>query len=102
MDWEIIQGGFTLELFIDSLRLKLLPLCGKYENREPMSVIVMYNASQHVNYRVRQLIEDAGVALYYLPPYSPDFNPIELTFKDMKAWIKHNRTRMLEYGNKRF
>lgn len=85
MDWEIIQGGFTLELFIDFLRLKVLPLCGKYEKREPMSVIVMDNASQHVNYRVRQLIEDAGVALYYLPLYSPDFNPIELTFKDMKA-----------------
>ena len=30
----------------------------------------------------------AGVKLHFLLPYSPDFNPIELTFKDLKAWIK--------------
>ena len=35
---------------------------------------------------------DAGVVLAYLPPYSPDFNPIEEAFAELKAWFKKNRT----------
>lgn len=34
---------------------------------------------------------DAGIVLAYLPPYSPDFNPIEEAFAELKAWIKKNR-----------
>jgi len=37
------------------------------------------------------MCEDAGVELAYLPPYSPDLNPIEETFAQLKAWIKKNR-----------
>jgi transposase len=36
------------------------------------------------------MCEERGVLLKFLPPYSPDFNPIEATFKDLKAWIKRN------------
>ena len=35
---------------------------------------------------------DAGIVLAYLPPYSPDFNPIEEAFAELKAWYKRNRT----------
>lgn len=34
---------------------------------------------------------NAGIALHYLPPYSPDFNPIEESFSCLKSWIKRNR-----------
>jgi len=37
------------------------------------------------------MCEDAGVELAFLPPYSPDLNPIEETFAQLKAWIKKNR-----------
>ena len=37
------------------------------------------------------MCEDAGVVLAFLPPYSPDLNPIEETFAQLKAWIKKNR-----------
>lgn len=37
------------------------------------------------------MLEDAGVVPAFLPPYSPDFNPIELSFATLKAWIKKNR-----------
>jgi transposase len=36
------------------------------------------------------VIHDAGFLVRYLPPYSPDYNPIELTFAVLKAWIKRN------------
>ena len=37
------------------------------------------------------MCEDAGIILAYLPPYSPDLNPIESSFAQLKAWIKKNR-----------
>jgi hypothetical protein len=36
------------------------------------------------------MCDEAGVQLKYLPPYSPDFNPIEEAFAELKAWIKRN------------
>jgi transposase len=52
------------------------------------SVLVMDNVSFHHSERVKQLCSDAGVKLLYLPPYSPDFNPIEEFFAELKAYIK--------------
>ena len=37
------------------------------------------------------MCEDAGIQLAYLPPYSPDFNPIEESFAQLKAWLRKNR-----------
>jgi transposase len=51
-------------------------------------VVVMDNCSTHISERVRELIEGAGFQLQYLPPYSPDFNPIELVWSVLKAWIR--------------
>jgi transposase len=58
----------------------------KYGDRR--IVIVMDNCSAHTNLEVELLLEAAGYTLRYLPPYSPDFNPIELVFSVLKAWIK--------------
>ena len=49
------------------------------------SVIVLDNASIHRSPRVRELCAIAGVQLEYLPPYSPDYNPIEKSFKQLKS-----------------
>ena len=50
--------------------------------------VVMDNLSSHKGPRVRELIESAGGRLLYLPPYSPDFNPIESAFAKLKALIR--------------
>ena len=50
----------------------------------------MDNAKIHHDPRLIEICNGYGVAIEYLPPYSPDFNPIEATFKDLKAWIKLN------------
>jgi len=43
------------------------------------------------------MCEDAGIILTYLPPYSPDLNPIESSFAQLKAWIKKNRELVFEF-----
>ena len=51
-------------------------------------VIVMDNLRVHVNARIPAAIEEEGHIIRYLPPYSPDFNPIELMWAVLKAWIR--------------
>ena len=48
------------------------------------------------------MCHDAGVKLVYLPPYSPDFNPIEEFFAELKAFIKRNWQRYEEYPEQDF
>jgi len=51
-------------------------------------VVIMDNASFHKSQRTRELIESVGCTLIFLPPYSPDLNPIEKFWANMKRWIK--------------
>ena len=54
----------------------------------PGDIVVMDNLSSHKGPRMRQMIEAAGAQLRYLPPYSPDFNPIENAFAKLKALLR--------------
>lgn len=54
----------------------------------PGDVVVMDNLPAHRVSGVRQAIEAAGAALLYLPPYSPDLNPIEMAFAKLKAFLR--------------
>ncbi|RFU72915.1 transposase [Trichoderma arundinaceum] len=81
----IFEGSTDGEKFEEFLE-RLLPYCGKWP--EPRSVLIIDNASIHHSERVQQLCEDAGVVLLYLPPYSPDLNPIEEFFGELKRYIQ--------------
>jgi transposase len=74
-------------LFEDFIE-ELLRHCGKYP--APRSVLVMDNASFHRSERIEQLCFNKGVKLVYLPPYSPDLNPIEEFFAELKAFIRRH------------
>ena len=54
----------------------------------PGDIIVMDNLSSHKGPKVRAMIETAGASLLFLPPYSPDFNPIENAFAKLKALLR--------------
>ena len=54
----------------------------------PGDVVVMDNLSSHKGPRVESLIEAAGATLRYLPPYSPDMNPIEKAYSKLKAFLR--------------
>lgn len=62
----------------------------------PGDIVVMDNLSSHKGPRVRELIEAAGAELLFLPPYSPDFNPIEKAFSKMKAMLRKAAERSVE------
>ncbi|KAJ6160476.1 hypothetical protein N7470_003872 [Penicillium chermesinum] len=81
-----IFKGSTDTTFFESFIEQLLQHCGRWP--EPKSVLVMDNASFHHSDRIKTLCADAEVKLLYLPPYSPDFNPIEEFFAELKASIK--------------
>lgn len=63
---------------------------------EPGDVVIMDNLSSHKGSRVRELIEAAGATLRFLPPYSPDFNPIENAFARIKAHLRKAAERTIE------
>ena len=52
--------------------------------------VIMDNVTFHKSKKTRELIESVGCHLLYLPPYSPDFNPIEKFWANMKRWIRQN------------
>ena len=54
----------------------------------PGAVVIMDNLSAHKSAAITSLIENAGAALWYLPPYSPDYNPIEQMWSKVKAILK--------------
>lgn len=59
-------------------------------------IVVMDNLSVHKSKRVEQLIEAAGAKLLFLPPYSPDFNPIEEAFSKVKSTLRKLQSRTKE------
>ena len=83
--FTMIQGAVTAEIFETFLQDCVLSYC-----IPGYLVLVMDNASIHRSQRVKDLCADFGVQLEYLPPYSPDYNPIEKSFKVLKSWIKRN------------
>ena len=59
-------------------------------------VVVMDNLASHKHPRVRELIESAGATLLYLPPYSPDLNPIEMIWSKVKRLLRSAAARTIE------
>jgi transposase len=62
----------------------------------PGQVVVLDNLNVHRGAEVRRLIEAAGCRLLFLPPYSPDFSPIELAFSKIKAHLRGVEARTQE------
>ena len=63
---------------------------------KPGDIVVMDNLGSHKGEGVRAAIEAAGASLLYLPPYSPDFNPIENAFAKLKAMLRKAAERTVE------
>ena len=63
---------------------------------QPGDMVIADNLAAHKVDGVRHAIEAAGVTLRFLPPYSPDFNPIELSFAKLKAIVRQARCRSLD------
>ena len=82
-----IYGSTTKERFVQWFKRKLLP------RLRPNDVVVMDNLSAHHDSRLAPLCEAARVELLYLPPYSPDFNPIEPGWALQKQFVRKHAPR---------
>jgi transposase len=78
------------ELFKTYLQAGLLPTLGRGD------VVVMDNLASHKHPRVRELLESVGAQLLYLPPYSPDFNPIEMIWSKVKRLLRSAAARTID------
>ena len=78
----VVEGSTNATVFHTYLQEVLCPTL------ERGQVVVMDNLSAHKGERVRQLIEAKGCELIYLPPYSPDYNPIEQAFSKLKSYLR--------------
>ena len=63
---------------------------------EPGSIVVIDNLGSHKGSRVRKLLRAAGIKLFFLPPYSPDLNPIEQMFSKLKRLLRNANERTVE------
>ncbi len=84
------QGGTTGERFVTYLKETLLPTLHSGD------IVVMDNMRSHHVKAVRDVLEDKGMLLFYLPPYSPDLNPIEKMWSKVKAILRGWKIRSLD------
>lgn len=75
----VVDGAMNGDVFLAYVEQQLV------RELKPGDIVVMDNLSSHKREGVREAIESAGATLYYLPPYSPDLNPIELAFSKLKS-----------------
>ncbi len=85
---ESVLGTINGETFFDFLRGTLIPQMMPFNGSNPLSILVMDNCSIHHTREVKDLLDKAGVLTLYLPPYSPDLNPIEEAFSYVKAYLR--------------
>ena len=86
----VLDGPINRDAFEVYVEKVLIP------ELRPGAIVVMDNLSSHKGPKVRQMIEAAGARLLYLPPYSPDFNPIENAFAKIKALLRKAAERTVE------
>lgn len=85
-----IEAPTDAEVFLTYLEQVLCP------HLKPGDVVVMDNLAAHKVHGVRQKIEERGAKLLYLPPYSPDFNPIEKAWSKLKQSLRRVKARAVE------
>jgi transposase len=86
----VLDGAMYGAAFLAYVEQVLVPTL------KPGNIVVMDNLPAHKPVAVRQAIEAAGAELRFLPPYSPDFNPIEMAFSKLKAFLKKTAARTVE------
>lgn len=83
----VVDGAVNGDVFEAFVEQVLVP------QLQPGDLVVMDNLSSHKRARVQALIETRGAKLAYLPPYSPDLNPIELVFSKIKQLLRTLKSR---------
>jgi transposase len=86
----LIEGPVDAEVFTAYLEQVLCP------QLRAVDTLILDDLSTHKIHNVGQLLSARGVGVRYLPPYSPDLNPIELAFAKLKAHLRQRAARTLD------
>ena len=86
----LVDGAMDAPTFLAYTRQFLAP------SLSPGDVVVLDNLASHKAAGVAAAIGEAGASVWYLPPYSPDLNPIEKLWSKVKAWLRRARARGVE------
>jgi len=86
----VFDGPINGECFLAYVEQQLAPTL------KPGDIVVMDNLGSHKNGAIRRAIRKAGAKLLFLPPYSPDFNPIEQAFAKIKHWLRRAQKRTID------
>ena len=86
----VVDGATDTEIFQVYVKHILLPTL------KPEDIVVLDNLSAHKNQKTRELIESVGAQVWFLPPYSPDLNPIEKMWSKIKAILRTLKARTKE------
>ena len=86
----VLDGPINGEAFVAYVEHVLAPTL------TPGDIVVMDNLGSHKSSKVRRLIRTAGARLIFLPPYSPDLNPIEQVFAKLKTLLRKSEERTVE------
>lgn len=86
----VVDGAINGEIFLAYVRQHLAPTLRRHD------IVVMDNLSSHKREGVREAVEAVGARVLYLPPYSPDLNPIEQVFAKLKALLRKFEERTMD------
>ncbi len=87
---ELTTSTVNWEVFYDFVRGSLIPQMMPFDGTNPCSIAVMDNLSVHNVPEIISLFQQAGILVMFLPPYSPDLNPIEETFSFVKTYLRRH------------
>ena len=89
---KIVYGTVNGDEFLDFIQRDLLPTLMPFDGRNPNSIVILDNCSVHHVTGVASMITQVGALVHFLPPYSPDLNPIEECFSKIKSLLKSMET----------
>ena len=88
IDLKVVRGTVTGDIYRNFIERQLLPHLMTFDGLNSNSVVIMDNCSVHHVTGVASVIREMESLVHYLPPYSPDYNPIELLFSKVKLSVK--------------
>ena len=93
--WKFTRDTFTRQSFHTAFTECILPCLNRYPL--PNSIVVIDNARIHMYRELQSAVESRGALLFFLPPYSPQLNPIETGFALLKTWIQRHCSEIFRF-----
>ena len=89
---KMVHDSVDGDIFVDFVQRDLLPILLPFNGVNSNSIVILDNCSIHHVAEVESMITEVGALVHFLPPYSPDLNPIEHCFSKVKACLKNGCT----------